>query len=125
VASIREWLKERPEPKNEAYARLVYLTQRGLSWHKEAFDSPLSNEFGKLLRKLDINGGRGFYVLRHTYCSEAGRCADTEALYYTMATACPAWRPSTWSTSTPTACSAWRRRCMRGCGRRRKRSSHA
>lgn len=83
VASIRDWLTQRPEPQ-EPGSKLVFLTQRGLPWHKGTFDSPLSHEFRKLLDSLKINGGRGFYNLRATYRTEAGPCRDVEALYGTM-----------------------------------------
>lgn len=84
VEALREWLKERPEPKNPEDERLVYITKRGLSWHKDGADNPVSKETAKLLKTLKINGGRGFYTLRATYRTEAGACRDTEALFYTM-----------------------------------------
>lgn len=89
VAALKEWLPQRPEPKNPADAKLVYITKSGQSWHKEAFENPLSHEMRKLLDGLDINGGRGFYHLRHTYRTEAGACCDQEATYYTMGHALP------------------------------------
>jgi integrase len=84
VDALREWLTQRPEPKDQADAKLVFITKYGQSWHKEVLGSPVSAEFAKLLKDLDINGSRGFYNLRATFRTEAGPCRDLEALFYAM-----------------------------------------
>jgi integrase len=87
--ALAEWMKQRPEPKTPADSKLVFLTKWGRPWHKEKFESPLSQEFCKLLDELKINGGRGFYNLRHTFRTEAGRCADMEAVSGVMGHSLP------------------------------------
>ena len=67
VASIREWLTVRPEPKNEALAGLVFITYKHQSWAKDDDRNPVSAEMRKLLNRLHINGNRNFYALRHTF----------------------------------------------------------
>lgn len=89
VQALRDWLPQRPEPKDEAHTKLVYLTKYGHPWHTDTFSSPLSHEFRKLLDTIDVNGGRGFYHLRHTYRTEAGAACDQEATYYTMGHSLP------------------------------------
>ncbi len=66
VAAIREWLALRPEATKPEHAGLVFLTARGDTWDKDNSDRTLSKETAKLLKKLDINGHRNFYTLRHT-----------------------------------------------------------
>jgi len=65
VAALREWLAERPTPKDPAQAGVVFITKYGGKWDIE--NRALSNETRKLLDKLDIHGHRNFYCLRHTF----------------------------------------------------------
>src|SRR5262249_43091872 len=78
VAAIRAALGARPEAKKPEHADLVFITRCGDSWHTGTPDGPLSREFGKLLRKLGINGrtGLGFYTLRHTFRTVAAKAND-------------------------------------------------
>jgi integrase len=90
VDALKDWLKVRPEPKHSDDDRFIFITKYGCRWHKETGgDNPLSHEFRKILDRLAINHHRNFYALRATYRTEAGRCADLEAIFYTMGHAMP------------------------------------
>jgi integrase len=95
VAALREAIAKRPEPKDPAHAGLVFLTQRGLSWHKEAGvlradktpkppDNPVSKEMRKLLNALGIDGHRNFYCLRHGFETIGGEAKDQVAVDHIM-----------------------------------------
>jgi integrase len=86
VAALREALAKRPQPKRSEDADLVFITRFGQSWHVDSTESPISYEFGKLLRKLGINGrkGLGFYTLRHTFRTIADEAKDQPAADYIM-----------------------------------------
>jgi integrase len=74
VATLREWLAERPVPKDAAHAGLVFITKYGSPWDIE--NRSLSNETRKLLDSLDISGHRNFYALRHTFQTVADEAGD-------------------------------------------------
>ncbi len=88
--ALREAIANRPTPRHDRDARLVFMTKYGASWYRndagsllggdggdEAADkrrlqrlrcSPLSAEFSKLLRKLGLyRKGLSFYALRHVF----------------------------------------------------------
>jgi integrase len=86
VSALKEAIAQRPEPKDPAGDTLVFVTRWGQSWHTDTSEAPVSYEFGKLLRKLKINGrkGLGFYTLRHTFRTVADEAKDQPAADFLM-----------------------------------------
>jgi integrase len=84
VEAVREAIRRRPEPKRGTDDHLVFITKRGLSWHKAIEDNPISKETRKLLNSLGINGSRNFYALRHTFETIGGEAKDQVAVDYIM-----------------------------------------
>src|SRR5262249_39666341 len=76
VAALRAALACRPEPKQAADAGLVFITKYGQGWAKTDNAGPLTQEMRKLLNRLDINGHRNFYTLRHTFRTVADEAKD-------------------------------------------------
>lgn len=59
ITALKEALANRPDPKKEGHADLVFITKYGQGWAKDTTDQTLAKEFGKLLRALHINGRKG------------------------------------------------------------------
>jgi integrase len=84
VAALREALARRPEPKDPADAALVFVTKQGQSWAGGVAGRPVTQEFHRLLKKAGLNGGRGFYALRHSHRTVADEARDQPAADYVM-----------------------------------------
>lgn len=80
VAAIRAWLAERPEPADTTAATLVFLTPAGRPWPANS----IAHKFGKVARRLGINGHRGYYTLRHTFRTVADGSKDLSAIRTVM-----------------------------------------
>ena len=92
VEALRVAIPQRPEPKDKDDADCCFLTKRGNRWAgmvETEGDKPrmvkrdnVTVRFGKLLRKLNINGrpGLGFYTLRHVFQTIGGEAKDPEAV---------------------------------------------
>jgi integrase len=85
VAVLREAIEQRPKPKNESDAGLCFLTGFGNRWVRSGNQTEpgkrtsidvVSKMFGEMLTKLDINGHRNFYALRHTFETIGGESKD-------------------------------------------------
>jgi integrase len=98
IAALNEALAKRPDPAGPAARELVFVTRHGAPWVRvkakdkregDAEPAPvavpidaISQEFRKLLHKLQINGrrGLGFYTLRHCFETVGGESKDQVAV---------------------------------------------
>ena len=82
VEALREAIASRPRAKSADDDGMAFLTRNGLrfvrnsSGEKQAWVDSLAQSFKKILVKLDINGKRNFYALRHTFETIAGESKD-------------------------------------------------
>lgn len=110
IEALKEALKNRPEPKDNEDARLVFITKYGKRWvrvkervdkkGKEIGGVPIDSvnlEFNKLLKPtnetakektatktLDMKNGCAFYAIRHTFRTIADEVKDQPAANFLM-----------------------------------------
>jgi integrase len=85
VAALREAITERPTPKKEADAGLVFVTKYGGRWAKDTRDNPVTKELAKLLKALGMHRpGLNFYALRHSFETVGGESRDQVAVDHIM-----------------------------------------
>jgi integrase len=81
VEALKAAIAERPRAKDEATAKLVFVTSRCKSWAKDEDDNPISKETAKILKGMGIHRpGLNFYALRHTFETVAGESRDQVAV---------------------------------------------
>jgi integrase len=85
VKHLRTAIADRPTPKDESDKHAVLLASNGERLVRLSATSRtdgVSVRFGRLLRKLDINGrkGLGFYSLRHTFATIGLQTGDRDAV---------------------------------------------
>lgn len=92
--AIQAVLDTRRTPRDPADSKLVFLTEKGKRYIREnTSDDPekwshrtdlIGNAFAKVLRKLGINGRRGFYAIRHSHQTAGELCGDMPAVKFVM-----------------------------------------
>ena len=90
VDALRAAIAKRPKPIDRADANCVFLTRQGRRWVRvqESVKSAgttlsldaLAQRFGRLLKKIDVNGNRNFYALRHNLQTIGGNAKDPDAV---------------------------------------------
>lgn len=85
IAALRAAIEARPKPKKKEDEEIVLLTthrERLVRVTEKSRTDSVTTGFGKLLRKLKINGrkGLGFYSLRHTFATIGLQTGDRDAV---------------------------------------------
>ena len=80
LRAIEDWRAQRPNPKTDAVAALLFLTVRGDGWATDIKDRPITHATRKLLDTLKIEGARNFYAIRHSFETVAGDSRDQVAV---------------------------------------------
>jgi integrase len=81
VAALRRAIAERPEPRQEEAAGLLFVTTRGRPWLSRGIANPVSVAARDLMRAVGIHGkGLGFYTLRHVFRTVADAARDSVAV---------------------------------------------
>ncbi len=81
VEAIHAALKVRPTPGDDKLDNRIFITPRGQAWVNETSDSPVSQVFTKVIKKVGVyRKGLGFYCLRHTFRTIADETRDFPAI---------------------------------------------
>lgn len=82
IDALRIAIKQRPEPKRDEHAGLVFLTRNGQKWSSDSKAVNLvTAECRKLLTRIGITTtGLNFYALRHTFETIGGEARDQVAV---------------------------------------------
>lgn len=93
VAAIRKWLEIRPAPKDDAAAKLVFLTERGTPLIRDTEKSRTDNitmVFSAITKAAKVHRpGLGFYVLRRVFRTVGDATLDRVACDVVMGHADP------------------------------------
>jgi len=93
VQAVREYLAQRPRPADPADADALFLNVRGRRFvraiegddpSKWARTDIIGAQFNRLLRERGMEGGRGFYALRHSHQLAAESSMDMPAVMHVM-----------------------------------------
>jgi len=91
VKAVKAAIAERPEPTEETWQHLVFITKYGRPWREDSTrNNPLSHEFAKVLDELGLKQqGVNFYSLRHTLQTVGEDAHDAPALRRIMGHVAP------------------------------------
>lgn len=85
VAAIKIAIDARPEPKDAADERKLFITKYGSNWIPTANANPISQEFAKVRKVAGIKGrGKSFYTLRHVFQTIGDETLDFVAVKFMM-----------------------------------------
>src|SRR5262249_11381020 len=86
LRAIQEWLSQRPEPARTEDAGRLFLTRYRRSYTASQTNNYVSRAFGKLLKKVGVNGRKGlnFYGLRCTFRTVGDESRDQPAVDHLM-----------------------------------------
>jgi integrase len=81
VQALRAAIAERPKPRTEEAASLVFVTTRGRPWLSRGIANPVSVAVRDLMKTLGLHReGIGFYTLRHVFRTIADAARDPVAI---------------------------------------------